>query len=130
MVIATSWVSVGYGSEEGTGGTPLKVESASDDSIFFNRGGRSARGVSGKFIPDVWETPLWGDARARGAHGKPRSPVGRRGLPSAPLGGAGGLQAASKQRASNEQAGRQWKGAPWGAHGKGCARQAPKTRRA
>ena len=34
-----------------------------------------------------WEPP--GGRMGRGAHGKPQSPEGRRGLPSAPLGGAG-----------------------------------------
>ena len=34
-----------------------------------------------------WEPP--GGRTGRGAHGKPQSPAGRRGLPGAPLGGAG-----------------------------------------
>lgn len=114
MVIVTSWVSVVYVSDEGTGAHTLYVKSASDDSNFLIRGGRSARGVSGKFIPDVWETPLWGDAWARGASSSPPT-VGREGYCTRPWVGRG----ACKQRASNEQAGMKWKGAPWGAHGKG-----------
>lgn len=34
MVIVTSWVSVGYGSDEGTGAHTLYVKSAYDDSNF------------------------------------------------------------------------------------------------
>ena len=77
------------------------------------------RRFGGNSSPDGWEPPR-GGAWARGAHGKPQSPAGRRGLPGAPLGGAG----VGKQRASNEQARRQMVGSPlggaWarGAHGK------------
>lgn len=40
-----------------------------------------------------------------------------------------GRGAASSEQATSKQEGK-WLGAPWGAHGKGCARQAPKSRRA
>ena len=66
------------------------------------RGGRMGRGASsspptagreatacapGWGGANIWEPP--GGRTGRGAHGKPQSPVGRRGLPGAPLGGAG-----------------------------------------
>lgn len=76
MVIITSWVSVGYGSDEGTGAHTLKVESASDDSNFNSRRKKRKRGF-GEIHPRCLGDP--------------------------PLGGR---------------------------TGKGCARQAPKTRRA
>ena len=52
---------------------------------------RRAQGLTGRAPgwggANIWEPP--GGRTGRGAHGKPQSPVGRRGLPGAPLGGAG-----------------------------------------
>ena len=73
------------------------------------------RRFGGNSSPD-WREPPWGGAWARGANGKPRSPAGRRGLPDAALGGAGG----GKQRASKKANGREPPGGRTGrgAHGK------------
>ena len=84
------------------------------------------RRFGGNSSPD-WREPPRGGAWARGANGKPRSPVGRRGLPDAALGGAGG----GKQRASNEQAERQMVGSSLGgARGRGAHGMPLSSRRA
>ena len=80
------------------------------------------RRFGGNSSPD-WREPPRGGAWARGANGKPRSPVGRRGLPDAALGGAGG----GKQRASNEQAERQMVGSPLGGAREGVRTASPKV---
>jgi len=80
------------------------------------------RRFGGNSSPDGWEPPR-GGAWARGANGKPQSPAGRRGLPGAPLGGAGG----GKQRASNEQARRQMVGSPLGGAWEGVRTASPKV---
>ena len=51
------------------------------------QGGRATACAPGWGGANIWEPP--GGRTGRGAHGKPQSPVGRRGLPGAPLGGAG-----------------------------------------
>ena len=85
MVTATSWVSVGYVSEEGTGHTPYTSKALLTTRIFNSRRKKRKRG-SGKFIPDVWEPP-----GGRTGKGCEQQPPDRRegGLLLAPLGGAG-----------------------------------------
>ena len=68
------------------GHTPYTSKALRTTRFFKSRRKKRKRGT-GKFIPDVWEPP--GGRTGRGAYGKPQSPVGRRGLPDAPLGGAG-----------------------------------------
>ena len=51
------------------------------------QGGRATACAHGWGGANIWEPP--GGRTGRGAHGKPQSPVGRRGLPGEPLGGAG-----------------------------------------
>ena len=93
------------------GGTPLKRQKRFLRLDFSNRGGRSARGVRGN------SSPMFGSPRGGAWEGvrtaSPKVPKGAGAYRARPWVGRG-----------------EYLGAPWGAHGKGCARQALSSRRA
>ena len=89
--------------------------------FFKSRRKKRKRRFGGNSSPDGWEPPR-GGAWARGANGKPLSSRRANGAyRTRPWAGRG---AASSEQATSKQEGK-CLGAPWGAHGKGCERQAP-----